>query len=129
MSCAGNFTNSEDEENCWETSEGIGSSPVSYACKKQSLCYELDCVPNPQNPEKCYVYFPNIINYQGASSKCEELGGTLPTIQSLEDYDYIDSITSGLSWTSLQQKSRNNKALQCKGNEVFTRKVISASKV
>ena len=71
----GNFTSSEDEENCWESFDGINSFPVSYACKKQSLCHELDCMPNPKNPEKCYISFPKTATYFEASRKCDELGG------------------------------------------------------
>ena len=55
------------------------------------------------------------MNYQGASAKCEALGGNLPTIQSLEDFDYVNSMTSDLSWTALHPQFKNNKVLKCKG--------------
>ena len=51
------------------------------------------------------------MNYQGASAKCEALGGNLPTIQSLEDFDYVNSMTSDLSWTALHPQFKNNKVL------------------
>ena len=108
---SGNFTSSEDEENCWEGYEGFDSFPVHYACKRDRFCNELDCIPNGNNPEKCYILFQKPASYKEASRICDQLGGNLPTIQSMEDFHHVNHHNNmnlwKSSWTSLQATFKN----------------------
>ena len=114
---------SEDEENCWEGYGGFDSFPVHYACKRDRFCNELDCIPNGNNPEKCYTLFQKPASYKEASRICDQLGGNLPTIQSMEDFlhinhhIYMNSWNS--SWTSSQGifKNKNKIVEPCLGNK------------
>ena len=118
---------------------GSTTSQVQFACKKSAACDKLDCIPNPNRPEKCYrIYEGPALDFTAAETFCDLSGGSLPVIDSQLDFDFIKSefphkrywlsMKGGLRKNFKKCESKNRKNMYNRACAIFKKSLPGASR-